>query len=78
MVTDVFTFGVDDPQHAGRYVEITAPDHEAARADMFARFGAEWSMHYGGPEAALKAGVERFGLKRLAKITITVEEEWTV
>jgi hypothetical protein len=73
MVTDVFTFGFAHTHpHTGRplrnmFVEITAPNHEAARVEMFARFGSKWAMHYPSRE---KAGVERFGLTCLEAIKV--------
>ena len=80
MVTDVFTFGFDHKHPAtgqslsGMYVEITAPDHEAARAEMFAQFGRHWSMHYPSREAA---GVDRFGLRLLDSFTVEAPCQFT-
>lgn len=60
----IFTFGMGQV-HEGCYHVIEASSIEQARAEMFRRFDDNWSMHYCPPNAAEKAGVERFNLKEI-------------
>ena len=44
----VFTFGVGH-KHGGHYVRIKG-DYDAAREEMFRRFGGEWAFQYDARE----------------------------
>lgn len=55
-----FTFGFNHA-HPNGYVVIEGSFSEA-RAEMYRRFGAKWSMQY---ENAEEAGVEKYCLKNL-------------
>lgn len=56
-----FTFGFGHLHENGYHV-IEAEDSEAARKEMFHRFGEKWSMQY---DSAEEAGVERFNLRQV-------------
>ena len=45
MTTFYFTFGYAHA-HARGYVAIDAPDWDAAREEMFSRYGREWAFQY--------------------------------
>jgi hypothetical protein len=56
----IFTFGCGQA-YAGRYCVIHGT-FDAAREEMFNRFGSRWSMQYRTKE---DAGVETYNLKEL-------------
>ena len=57
----VFTFGVGDPENAGRFVRIRGT-YDGARQQMFARFGKSWGFQYRSEDAA---GVEKYNLREI-------------
>jgi hypothetical protein len=64
----IFTFGFlhVHPETGERlwnkYIRIVASDSEAARAEMFRRFGDEWAFQYDSEDAA---GVTKYRLKEI-------------
>lgn len=57
-----FTFGSGQSPGIGFYVMIEAENFGMAREEMVKRWGIKWSMQY---DSADKAGIDRFGLKRV-------------
>ena len=64
----IFTFGFGHTHPktgeslANTFVRIAAADSEAAREEMYRRFGQKWSFQY---DSEQKAGVEKYGLREL-------------
>jgi len=56
-----FTFGFGQV-HQGCYHVIEARTRAEARADMFRKFGNNWSMMY---DTAEQAGVKKYGLREV-------------
>jgi len=59
----IFTFGHGqwDGMHRNHFVRINGTFYEA-RAEMFRRYGKQWSMQY---ESEKAAGVQEFNLKEI-------------
>lgn len=56
-----FTFGFGH-EHENGYHVIEAEDSDAARKEMFRRFGTKWSFQYDSAEAA---GVDKYLLQEI-------------
>ena len=70
MIRQWFTFGFGQQYENGYHV-VEAEDANAARDEMFRRFGAQWSYQY---DSAELAGVEKYHLHEVKWDGVTFEE----